>query len=1055
MADFSRPRRALCVFLGLCAASAFILALGNGISGGISAGADESFTVTQRFYGMDAAELERIAAIPLENALSGIAGIRRIYSSCENGRVRIIARFEGRVRGRYEAVREAAQRVYETLPSAAQRPEIASSGDSRVPVWTAAVIATGGKSPGMTLEKIVKPALEGLPGAGEVEISGAGLTEIVITLKSGEALARNIDAAALAKALAYNDALLPGGTLRRPSRTGGAQEVPVMVDGRYGISGGGITGELRNALVAVPSGDGTGKNFVPLRDLADITDRERDYENRSRLNGKEAALIAVMGSDGADLGKLSLLIGEELAKYGDLEFTVLSDAGEAEREAHSSVMGAALQGACCVALLAALLCSRRGSSFSAPFFCALTVPAACFFSSALLMLLGRPPDKLVLAGLASGAGAAVDASILSVEYFRSCRSTAEGKKALERLRFPLISGSVTTIAALLPLMVRRETGMNSVAWAIAAVNFTAMVLALTLLPPLFLWTGTDKKLFSGGLFPSPGKQPSRNKRRGFRERLCKWRLFRCLHLFPRLFHRRWTFRGRRFFRRCLALVVGTVVRKPAAVLGGWILITVLGCVSLVLKGADVEQEGSGDYVYAQVEFDGGLHISETDRLLASYADELKQYPGIESVQTVARTGTGSVMTGFDPLLVKEKTVREWMRSLSPPGGFVYLVETRGNERSWRIRISGDEEKRCQELAAEAGRICSALEGVSETVLHFKDGSPRLDLDAERDKLAFGGMSYGSVGEAVRRNIHGPVAYKRMGSPGDSADYAAETDVRIRGGTEVTGREGVFDILIRNENRTGTPLTLDSLVTAKAGRDASSIQREDRRRCASFSIRTAPEDPRRVRDRVMETLSRLDLPPGYSVDFDPEAIKAAGGVTAQAGLFVLALLLCYMLIAAFKESFTFPLAAMAVVPPSLAVPALWMVLGAYPLNEVSAAAFVAVSGMAVNAAVLVADHLQDKKPAAQAAPVTQAAAAGSFYRIFRKRFPVLAATAGTTVGGALPFLFVGAGAARVVKTLSLVGALGVAVSALCAATLIPALVKLFPGILNPLRPDDMT
>ncbi|MDR2661881.1 MAG: efflux RND transporter permease subunit, partial [Treponema sp.] len=825
MTDFSKPRRALCVFLGLCAASAFILALGNrGMAGGITAGTGETFTVTQRFYGMDAGELERIAAIPLENALSGIAGVRRIYGSCENGRVRIIARFEGRVRGRYEAVREAAQRVYETLPSAAQRPEISSSGDSRVPVWTAAVTAPGGKSPGMILEKILKPALEGLPGAGEVEISGAGLTEIVITLKSEEALARNIDAGALARALAYNDALLPGGTLRDPSRTGGAQELPVMVDGRYGTGGmaeGGMAGELKNALVPVPAGDGTGKNFVPLQDLADITEQERDYENRSRLNGKEAALIAVMGSDGADLGKLSLLIGEELAKYKDLEFTVLSDAGEAERRARGSVMGAALQGACFVALLAALLCSRREGSFSAPFFCALTVPAACFFSSALLALLGRPPDKLVLAGLACGAGAAVDASILSAEYFRSCRSPAEGKKALEQLRFPLISGAVTTIAALLPLMVRGGTGMNSVAWAIAAVNFTAMVLALTLLPPLFLWTGRDKKLlpagrFLTGPFPVPGKGPRRNKRRGFP-------VLRLFHE-PRLFRRR-RFRGRRFCRRGLALVIGTVVRKPAAVLGGWILITVLGCVSLVLKGADVEQGSSGDYVYAQVEFDGGLHISETDRLLAAYGEELKNYPGIESVQTVARTGTGSVMTGFDPLLVKEKTVREWMRSLSLPGGFVYMVEPQGNERSWRIRISGDEEKRCQELAAEAGRICSALEGVSETVLHFKEGSPRLDLEAERDKLAFGGMSYGSIGEAVRRTIHGPVAYKRMaGDLSGSAGYAAETDVRIRGGTEVLGREGVFDILIRNENPAGAPLRLDSLVTAEPGRDASSIQR---------------------------------------------------------------------------------------------------------------------------------------------------------------------------------------------------------------------------------------
>ncbi|MCL1814531.1 MAG: hypothetical protein FWG27_01740 [Treponema sp.] len=39
------------------------------------------------------------------------------------------------------------------------------------------------------------------------------------------------------------------------------------------------------------------------------------------------------------------------------------------------------------------------------------------------------------------------------------------------------------------------------------------------------------------------------------------------------------------------------------------------------------------------------------------------------------------------------------------------------------------------------------------------------------------------------------------------------------------------------------------------------------------------------------------------------------------------------------------------------------------------------------------------------------------------------------------------AALVVKTLSLVSALGVAVSAICAGILIPALIKLFPDILK--------
>jgi len=992
-----KPKRALCIILGLCTAAFFIIGL-FGKNSPVSYSVDEAFTVTQRFYGVDAAEMERIAAIPLEDALSGIRGLRRIASSSENGRARVRCFFEGREKGRYEAIREAAQLVYESLPSAAQRPEIASSGDSRVPVWTAAVTSAAAQA-GTILEKSVKPALEGLPGAGDVEISGAGLLEIVITLKSDQAAARKIDAAGIAAVLAQNDVLLPGGSLL-DFRRQDDREIPVMVDGRYGFNARTNTNgleELRRALIPV-EGSGGGKQFVRLEDIADISEQERNYESLSRLDGKTAALIAVMGSDGADLGKLSAQIKEELAKFPDLEFTVLSDRGDEERKARASVLGAALQGSLMVALLCALICFRGGqfSTWPLAVICSLTVPVVIFFSAALLILLGFPLDKLTLAGIAVGVGAAVDAAILCAEYFRSCKTLQEGKFAMETLRFPLASGAITTVIALLPLMTQKAQGINSVAWSIAAVNIIAMLLALTLLPPLFLW----------------GKKGPRITRINA-EKIRKVPLF--FRVFPRNPR-----------TRILARLIHFVLCKPAFVAVCWLLLGVAGITALCLNGADAEQESSEDSVYAQIEFDGGLHTEEIDGMLAEYAAGLKNHPGIVSVQTIARTGTGSALTSFDPNIVDSRTVRDLMRNSSVSGGFVYVMESSGDERNWRIKISGDEGKRCRELAAEAARICASS---YETVLNFKEGSPRLTLIPDRDRLAMNSLSFGSAGQIVRRGIHGPVAYKRISGGG-------ETDVRIRGGDEPKNKEEVLSILINGET---APIALGSVVSAEAGREAGSIQREDRRRSASISIRTPAIDPRRVRDRVMASLSTIELPPGYTLEFDPEAIKAAGKVSAQGGLFVLALLFCYMALAAFKESFTFPLAVLAVVPPSLSIPAFCIALRGYPLNSVSAAAFVAVCGIAVNAAALVADALQHEKPGAQ-----------SWYRVFRRRLPVLAAATITTVAGAVPFLFIKSSAALVVKTISLVSALGVAVSALCAITLIPALTAMFPLILQPLH-----
>jgi hypothetical protein len=100
-----------------------------------------------------------------------------------------------------------------------------------------------------------------------------------------------------------------------------------------------------------------------------------------------------------------------------------------------------------------------------------------------------------------------------------------------------------------------------------------------------------------------------------------------------------------------------------------------------------------------------------------------------------------------------------------------------------------------------------------------------------------------------------------------------------------------------------------------------------------------------------------------------------------------------------------------------------------LDAASASAFIAVSGMAVNAAVLVAD--------------TRGGSALGLYRVLRKRLPLLAATSGTTIAGALPFLFLAHSSASVVRALSLVSAFGVAASVLCSVSLVPALAARFP------------
>jgi multidrug efflux pump subunit AcrB len=192
------------------------------------------------------------------------------------------------------------------------------------------------------------------------------------------------------------------------------------------------------------------------------------------------------------------------------------------------------------------------------------------------------------------------------------------------------------------------------------------------------------------------------------------------------------------------------------------------------------------------------------------------------------------------------------------------------------------------------------------------------------------------------------------------------------------------------------------------------------------------DPRRVKRELSPLFEKLDLPPGYSVEFDSEAIRQAQTLSATVFSLVMAVIFCYMIIASINESFTIPLIVLASIPPSLSIPALCLVLSGSAYNLAVACAFIAVSGMTVNAAVLCVDALRSQIRNGLEKTTM------NIYLALRRKMPALLATTGTTFAGAVPFLFLKEGANLLIRTLSLVGALGVACSCLCSITIIPSL-----------------
>jgi len=990
-----RKKAALCILAGVCSISLFVI-INSGEK--IKNNSGGFYVIKFRHYGVDAAEMERSITVPLEDALFAIPGVMSVQSSSENSLSNVFISFKSEGKGRYEAVRDAAQRVYETLPSSVQRPEIISSNNSRIPVWSAAVYSGNSVSMAQTLEKIVKPRLESLEGAGEVIVSGTGLKEIFIVLDQEKLSLLGLQPSAAAAALGMNDAIFPGGSIIHQNR-----EILITVDGRFGVTDS-QTDISSLGRVLVPLGDG---KFIELSEIAVITEQERTPDILSRLNGRKTASIAIMGRNGTDLRKLSSDIKKELSALAEdrtlkLEFTVLSDIGAEEAAAFRSVFNAALTGALMVAVISFLLKSKDSANFSG-LFCALAIPVVCLVSAAILSISGFSINRLMLAGIAAGIGSAVDAVILCSEKLRKCRSYADSSLALREITGPLAAGAATTVAALIPLMTVEDSGAGIIAASIAAVTLTALVMSLSLLPPLLLWE--TKGVIQINFLKLP----------------------RCFkHIKRRLL---------RFLCRVLTADAKFCIRYPLIILSASLALTVSAALALFAKGADIAGYASEDSVYAQVEFEGGLLIEETDRLLAAYGEKLAGNAGITNVETGARTGSGSLLVSFDPKQTQAHHVRDLAKQIPIPGGFVFFHENSLKDRYWEIKIFGDEDKKCRELAEELAYICAGHPIIRERVLNFKQGSRKLVLLPDRELFAESGIYFSNAASGVRLGVYGPVAYKRTNEDG-------ETDVRIlTGGGNLfdygTGsvmrqsREGALGILVSaGDAEAVSSLHVDSLMRTKEETEPSGIRRDDRRRTASITITTKPMDPRRVKQMLSGLIEKLNLPPGYSVEFDPEAIRQAQALSSTVLSLVMAVIFCYMIIASINESFTIPLIVLSAIPPSLSFPALCLVLSGSAYNSAVACAFIAVSGMTVNAAVLCADGLRSKMQSKKTAL--------GIYTALRHKMPALLATTGTTAAGAVPFLFLREGANVLIRTLSLTGALGVTCSCLCSITVIPSL-----------------
>src|SRR5215207_4203754 len=249
-------------------------------------------------------EVETLVTRPVEDAVAGINGVKRVISTSTEGfsRVGVELRLEVDPQAAAAEVREKVAAVRYRLPQQIEDPTIQRFDVAALPIM---MFAVGSGQPSdvtrRQVEDDLKPLLEQIDGVAAVEVNGGEVREIQINLDPRRLEALNLPLSEVAGKLAAENLDVPGGQVKREGRS-----ISLRTKGEFQS-----TSEIENVILRSDAG-----STVRLKDVGEVVDGYEEKTSTTRLNGADAVSFAVRKQSGANTVEIADRVAATLARLG-------------------------------------------------------------------------------------------------------------------------------------------------------------------------------------------------------------------------------------------------------------------------------------------------------------------------------------------------------------------------------------------------------------------------------------------------------------------------------------------------------------------------------------------------------------------------------------------------------------------------------------------------------------------------------------------------------------------------------------------------------------------
>jgi len=830
-------------------------------------------------FGAAPAELESQVTKTIEDAVSGVEGVRHITSSITDGLSLTTIQFalETNTDRALNDVRDAVTRVRADLPQNVTEPLIQRVDVIGLPIVTYAAIAPG-KTPEQLsyfVDDVVKRALQGVRGVAQVERIGGVEREILVSLNPDRLQAMGLTAVNVSQSLRGTNVDLAGGR----AEIGKTDQAIRTLAGAKTLS------ELSGTMIPLFSG-----GEVRLDDLGTVTDTIANRRTFARFNGEPVVALGIKRSKGASDVVVAAAVQERInalkLAYPDVELKLIDTSVDYTKGNYEAAISTLFEGAI-LAVVIVLLFLRN---LRATIIAAISLPLSIFPAFWVMDLLGFSLNLVSFLAITLSTGILVDDAIVEIENI--VRHINMGKspyraalEAADEIGLAVIAISLTIIAIFAPASFMpgiagqffKQFGITvsvQVFFSLLAARFVTPVLAA-----YFLKERPHAE-------PPPG---------------------RMLQTYNRVV----TWSAKHYFITVL--------------IGFGIFAASIWSIALLPQGFLPAQDTARSLL--AIELPPGTPLSYTEGVTEEIVARLRKRPEVKSVfvdggrippglQEVRRA---SLIINYTPKADRNVTQRELESSISrelddiPDIRFWFLDEN--GLRAISLVVTGADANDVNNVAAELARQMKRIPTISDVISETALDQPELRIRPKADLAARLGVSTESLSQTIR-----------VATIGDVGPALAKFDVGnrlvpIRVQLEDAARGNLKSLeqlrvpLGERGEKGGVPLSV--IADVKLDQGPTSINRFDRERQATVSADLVGSAALGDATRKIHDLPVMkSLPPGVKISpsGDAESLNELSDSFATA--IVAGLMMVYAVLVLLFGAFLQPITILFSLPLSI-------------------------------------------------------------------------------------------------------------------------------------------